>query len=162
MQEIIRKRSTLILSFCWFLGLCCGVFSARAASSVVRPMIADAVAQIPYLWGIVTADMFPFLLSAFGVSFSGSYLFPISFFKAFSFGFCAAGAGLIYGNGGWLIRILFLFSDIVLIPILFVYWIRCLSGHDRARRDLIICLVISLIVGMTDRFLISPFLVSLV
>ncbi len=151
-----RKRA-LALTTLWLAGLVFGVFCAESAPELVASMVRSAAGQTPYLWSILWSACFPFLLSAFAVQISESLLLPVCFFKACAFGFCGHGVGLAFGSGAWLIRLLLLFSDLILIPLLFLFWLR-----GPSKRALAICLTVAITVGALDRFLIAPFLVGLI
>ncbi len=163
-RPIWRKFSPWLLAFSWLLGMLLGIPTAVASSSILVPMMRQSVQCSVSIPGLFTAAVVPFLLSAFAVSLSEPWLLLIiSTLKAFSYSFCACGVSLAFGQSSWLVRFLFLFSDHLLIPLLYLYCvrhIRCEVPH----RPWEMCGFIgtSLLIGGIDYFLVAPFLVSLV
>lgn len=159
-----RKTCVWILAFSWIVGMLFGILAASAASDILIPMMRGAVQSSVSIPGLLAATVLPFLFSAYAVSFSQPWAIPIiSAVKAFSFGYCGYGVSLAFGQGSWLVRFLLLFSDCCLIPVLFHYWVRNISGEgDRRWQELPIYLCIALFVGCVDYCLIAPFLVSLI
>lgn len=159
-----RKFSPWLLALSWFLGMLLGVPAAVAASSFLVPMMHQSIQCAVSIPGLLAATVVPFLLSAFAVSLSEPWLLLIiSTFKAFSFSFCSCGVSLAFGQSSWLVRFLFLFSDHLLIPLLYLYWMRHIRGQAINRSwELYGCIGAALLVGGIDRFLVAPFLASLV
>lgn len=152
-----------LLGICWVLGMLLGVFSAHGAEGTLIPLIRQSVSSRSSALGALCAALLPFLLSALAVSFSEPWLLLlISSFKAFSFTFCACGVSLAFGQSSWLVRFLFLFSDLCLIPILYLYWLRHLR-KDRITRywELPCCLGWATLICGIDYWFISPFLASI-
>lgn len=157
------KVSTRLLAFSWCLGMLLGMLAATAASDTLIPMMRRAVYCPVSIPGLLAATVLPFLFSAYAVSLSEPWLLLIiSALKAFSFAFCACGVSLAFGQSGWLVRFLFLFSDCCLIPVLFLYWIRHISGKGNGKRwELPVCIGAALLIGCIDYCFVAPFLVSL-
>lgn len=155
-------KHLLVLSWC--LGLLLGALAATAASNVLIPLMRRALHLPASLPGLLISIVLPFLLSAYAVSLSEPWLLlPISALKAFGFAFCSFGVTLTYGTAGWLVRLLFLFSDVCVIPILFFYWLRHIPDASRkSGRELAGCLLLASFVGVIDLYLISPFLAKLI
>lgn len=114
--------------------------------------------------GLLTAAVLPFLLSAFAVRLSEPWLLLIiSAFKAFSFSFCACGVSLAFGQSSWLVRFLFLFSDLCVIPLLYFYWVRHIrGGRSTVRWELPVFIGAAAAIGWVDYCFIAPFLVSII
>ena len=158
-----RKNATRFLAFCWFLGIALGCMAAAASGPVLADLVRRSTGASLSITGAMTAAVLPLLLSAFAVSFSEPWLLLfISTFKAFSFSFCAWGVCLAFGQSGWLVLFLFLFSDVFLIPLLYFYWLRHIRG-DRTPRtwELPAFLTASLGIGCIDYLFIAPVLASL-
>ena len=158
-----RRLASGLLSASWVLGMICGFFAASSAGKALTDLVVVSTAQQMSLIGCLSVSVLPILFAAFAVSFSEPWLLLfLSTFKAFSFSFCAWGVCLAFGQCGWLVLFLFLFSDFLLIPLQFFYWLRHIRG-DRIPPicELPIFLGISILVSCFDYCVIAPFLASL-
>lgn len=158
------KSSLWLLMLSWLLGMFFGILAAVASSSFLIPMMRQSVQCSVSIPGLLVATVVPFLISAFAVSLSEPWLLLIiSTIKAFSFSFCACGVSLAFGQSSWLVRFLFLFSDHLLIPLMYLYWMRHIQDHAVHRAwELYGYIGVSLLIGGIDCFLVAPFLASLV
>ena len=70
---------------------------------------------------------------------------------------------MAFGDAGWLVRSLYQFSDLFLVPVLCWFSLRYISG-DRplVRKDLLTVLIGCVTVCSLDLCFISPFLVKLI
>lgn len=103
----------------------------------------------------------PFLFSALAVLISPFMLYPVCFGKAFAFAFAAVGISQAFGNGGWLVRLLALFSSCLLLPLLYFLWLRLLHGR-LSRCGLALILALAVLVCSVDHRIIAPVLASLI
>ena len=158
-----RKIATRLLALSWILGMILGSLGAIYGESTLVVLVRQGVCSELSFTGISVVTMLPFLLSAFAVTFSEPWLLLlISTLKAFSFSFCAWGVCLTFGQSGWLVLILFLFSDIALIPLLYFYWLRHIKGTiPPSFWELPLFLAIALLIGSIDYRFVSPFLSTL-
>ncbi len=159
-----RKGCRFILAFCWLAGLICGIFiylsSANSLTSMMRSVLYAPVSIV----GLLCVTVLPFLLSAFAVFFFRPvWLLPICFAKAFLFAFISMGIVQDFGSAGWLIRCLLLFSDCIGVPILYWFWMRCLSDDRRLSGwELTWIFSLVLLVGSVNKSIISPVLAHLI
>lgn len=157
-----QRYSGIILASCWCAGLLLGILAAASAgdslASKMRGAVSQTVSIVPFLAYI------PFLLSAIAVHLRQPWLIlPCSIVKAFIFGFCAFAITLAFGQSSWLVHFLFLFSDVVSIPILYLYWLRCIKGDQMQKYWFSgLCCALLLAVGLIDYCWISPFLANLI
>lgn len=152
-----------LLAPCWCIGLILGLFAAGSASDVLVPMIRSALSCSVSFTGLLISAVLPFLLSAVAVSLSEPWLLlPISALKAFGFGYCACGVCLAFGSAGWLVRVLFLFTDVCVTPVLFFYWLRHTDGTSFQIGELAACVAAAAAVAAADYYLISPFLAMVI
>ena len=158
-----NRFSPALLTLSWVTGMVLGAGFAYLSKQFLVPMVIDSVSAQLSITGLVSAGIVPFLLSAFAVFFCEPWLLLIiSMFKAFSFSFCATGVSLAFVQSSWLVRFLFLFSDILIIPVLYVYWLRCLSHRCKVKRwELSLYLCIAGLIVYLDCHFIAPFLKSL-
>lgn len=159
-----RKSSPWLLALCWATGMLTGMTTAASAGEFLAPLMRQSVCCSASIPGLLAAVLLPFLLSAFAVYLHEPWLLLIiSAFKAFSFGFCAFGVSLAFGQSSWLVRFLFLFSDLCLVPVLYVYWLRHIHTDAVSHRwELPGCLGMALLIGWIDYSFIAPFLVSII
>lgn len=154
-------RALLALAFC--IGLILGIFSAGIAGETFFSMMRGAAYSTVSIPGLLSMILLPFLFTAFAVYFSHPWLLLlIGFGKAFSFGLCSCGVMWAFGSAGWLIRMLLIFSDGMILPVLMWLWLRHISGRKPSfSRDLAVCAAFALFIGGFDYCVVSPFLVTL-
>lgn len=157
--ERSRRSCKIILSALWSLGLICGIMAATGAGNLTSLMHAYCQSRVSIV-SLLIVPLLPFLLSAYAVYFSDfRLLFVLSFLKAFSFGFCAWIVTCAFGGAGWLVRGMLLFTDLVTLPVLWLYWIRCADGSRLNIRNLCTgCLLWYLVVVLFDYACIAPLL----
>ncbi len=158
-----RKLSTIILAFCWFAGLLTGCFFADHAGNIHVSLMRRAVSSSVTIAGLVVV-LLPFLFSALAVCLSKTWLFlPICFLKSFQFAYLGGLVNISFGNAGWLIRLLLLFTDGWVIPVLLWIWFRWIgAGGRQAVRQIAVCAVFCAVVWSIDYFVVSPFLGMLI
>lgn len=158
-----RRCSRLCLALIWIFGLIAGCilfFSAEPEFSSLMPMAVGGRVSIV---GLLSVILLPFLFSAFAVFISQSWLLlPLAFCKAVCFSYVSLGVMEAYGSAGWLMRLLLMFSDIAVLPLLYGYWQRYISGDRQfGIWPGLLFLVGGLCIGSMDYCLISPFLAGL-
>ena len=158
-----RKVSTWFLAFCWIFGFFIGTETASFAGPLTLSLMRTAIFCRVSIVSLVLISVLPFLLSAFAVFFNKSWLLlPLSLIKAVSFSFCSEGLNMIFDSSGWLIRSMLLFSDIFLMPLLCWFMFRLIKGGtDNWHKELGICLITALFVGLLNYCVVSSFLVTL-
>ena len=124
-----RKRNIFFLAFVWLSGLVSGVgFSNLAGDSFLSMMRGAAVSSVSIV-SLLSISLLPFLISAFSVYMhSFGLLAGLCFIKGCLFAFISMGVFTAFGSGGWLIRILMMFSDLCCLLPLWLCWLRILSG----------------------------------
>ena len=157
------RGKRLLLAFSWVLGLfagaVCAIMSGNSLSSMMRTAASGSVSIV----SLMSAVLLPLLFSAFAVYISQIWLlFPLAFGKAFLFSFLGVGLMTAYGSAGWLVRCLFMFSDCLILPVLWLYWLRSLEGWNRfSIRNATTAFLTAGIIGSFDYYVVSPFLASL-
>jgi hypothetical protein len=161
-STLLGRHSGIILASCWCLGLLLGIMAAASAgedlASKMRSAASQTVSIVPFLAYV------PFLLSAIVIHFRQPWLILLCcMMKAFLFGYCAFAVTLGFGQSGWLVRFLFLFSDVASIPIMYLYWLRCLKENCAKRYWFSCCCLAAIfVVGLIDYCWIAPFLAGLI
>ncbi len=160
---ISRNPLLVWFSFFWIAGLLMGSYSAIQTSTIHNSWTQGLFNSHLSVVGLIACLTLPFLLSAilFRMSLPGAVI-PVIFLKAFSFSFCASSLVYPLHYSGWLLRLLFLFSDSVLsVPLLLFVMRNIQSDRNSRHNDLLRCLVLILVIGCIDSFVVSPFGVSL-
>ena len=154
-----RKIAPLILAFSWSFGSLFGVLIVRSASEYFVPFVRSVVSGTVSVSGLLASVLFPFLFSELAILYRRSFLYLICFIKAFCLGVCVKGIALAYGSSAWLIYSLLLFSDNLIIPVLYAYWLRALEGSSFQRNlSFMVHVIYSVIIVLLDVYLISPIL----
>lgn len=136
-----------------------GYVCSDAAQDQTVLLVRQSISAVPSMVGAVSVVLLPYLLSALAVSICEPWLIlVISTFKAFSFTFCAWGVCLAFGQSSWLALFLFLFSDLCLIPALYLFWLRSIRGERISGWGKWLFLAYALFVFVLDYWLIGPFL----
>lgn len=126
---IARKRDHLILALCWALGLFFGFCLFRSCGSNLASQMPLAMNCQSSIFQLLTPILLPFLISAFAVYISlPRLLFGVCFLKALLFCYVSCAVNAAYGSAGWLIRGLFLFTDLSGTVLLYHYWHRHITG----------------------------------
>lgn len=90
-------------------------------------------------------------------------LLVICFLKASLFAFTSCQIMMAYSGAGWLVRLLFLFSDICMVPAHYWYWSRHVGGEGLGDwSDAAACAAYAVFIGSTDYCLVAPFLAQLI
>jgi hypothetical protein len=150
----------VLLGIFWFLGMLSAVVTYSQTrisfSSLMRLAAADQVSIV----SLILSLLLPYLLSAFAVYISKPLLLlPIAFLRGFSLMLVFMGASEAFGSAGWLVRSLFLFSDLSFMPFLYLFWHRNISGVTQDGRW--VCCMVGIFIACLDYRYVSPFLVGL-
>ena len=145
----------IVLPVVAFLGT---YFAVIADSSVVSMVRQTAFGQVSIVC-LISAQLLPFLIAAYAAYTSNRImLMTVCTYKMFLFAFLGCLVWRAFGSAGWLLRSLFLFSDICLFPVLLWFSLRRLYGYGVFGRDLWICCCIVAVILLCDRFFVSPLL----
>lgn len=157
----VKKSPIFCLSFPWVAGLLHGMHFAFAASESISSFMHAVVYCHVSIVGLLLVLFFPLFISAIAISVP-VFLFPLSFIKALSYGFCFCSVMYAFGSAGWLFTMMLLFSDLCMSVLLNWLWCRHLFGNKYTlRRDMLYCSLAVVLIGLVDYFLVSPYLVDL-
>lgn len=153
----------LLLIICWLAGLLIGFIYAKGHCTELYFLMRIAVAQRVSIVGIVFSLSFPLIISAIAIHLDSPLVLSIlAFLKAFCFGCCCCAVVAAFGSSGWFIRWLLLFSDSCIVVVLLWLWLKSFAGDEHTiHADVLISIVIAIIIGCVDYFVVSPFMVSL-
>lgn len=152
-----------LLSFfgCWLLGLLLGTLLAVGAdASMISLMRRAANCRVSIV--LLLTAVLPFLISAYAVSiYRYSILSVLGLLKAFAYSFCGILSVRAFGSAGWLVQPMLQFTDSITTIFLCFFGIRCCVDQTGFKRDLIICILVSVAAVIIDYALVSPYLLSL-
>ena len=151
------------IDFFWISGLVIGILFWRAAG----PLPEDSVCQ-----GIVrpvpgalffTAVLFPAVVSVLALCFPFWAIPAICFVKAFLLAYCSMVICAAFGQAGWLCWLLLMFSDILLCPVFYSFWLQVPSSGPKKQAILSVCVFcFSALVGWIDYCMVLPFSATLI
>lgn len=164
--DSIKKNPTYSrLAAAWIAGLFFGAFLNHQANGFSLNLFHRAFDTTPSVAGFFLVGLLPVIFSAICIRLFGSrFLTEVVFLKGLLFSYVAFGICALYGTASWLILLLFGFSDIFSLPILWMFWLRCKPCFDgyAFRRALIMALLPNSLLLILDYCFISPFGVSLI
>lgn len=164
----LRRRNQLItikllVLFSWLSGLLAGICISTNLSDLLIPLISLLPESRCSFINKIIAHAIPFVISILIIQKTAYYfLYPVIFLKALSFGLFSNSLFFSFGDAGWLVLILFSFSDFFSIVTLLLFWYRTIGGHkDRILRNGIFALVLIFIIVCFEQIFITPYTVSL-
>ena len=151
------------LAVLWLLGLLFGSLMALSADILLVPTMRSAVSAGMSIFGLLAALLFPLLFTAMAVYISQpKLLLPVVFLKGFFFSFTGVGFLVAFGSSGWLIRCLLMFSDLLVLPLLWWVWLQSFANAQHATlRHNALAAVIAAAIGCIDYAWVAPFLAGL-
>lgn len=158
-----RRTYGPILALIWASGLGCGIFCWFLADSSLFSLMRSALSCSVSIVSLLSVTALPFLLSALVVFFScHGLLFVISFGKGFLFSFVSMGTLACFGCAGWLVQLLLCFSDLVSLPILYWFWLRCFRYPEDGFHCIgLLTAALLFLISSLDYCLIAPFLADM-
>ena len=124
-----RKWDKLFLALFWVMGLLVGGLVFRYSGSKFVSQMHLAVSSQPSIFPLLMSALLPFLLSAYAVYIGlPRLLYGICFLKAFGLGYLSHSVVYAFRSAGWLVRWLFLFTDISAAAVLYCFCHRRISG----------------------------------
>ena len=157
----IDENTFLRIRLCltWAAGLSLGFFADRFYGDALNACVALAPARAASLWGALSVNVLPLLISACAVCFTPAAVFPLCFGKGLCMGLGLGAVAAVYSGAGWMMSGLLMFSAVSVAPVLFWYWMRRLElGVRQIRQDTLWCLIAGLAAAGLDAWVVSPFL----
>lgn len=160
----IRKHHRFILALSWCTGLICGIFLFLYTGRPLASMMRSTTQCPASIVSLFFTAILPFLISVFAVYICRAhFLLPICFIKALFYSFVSMGVTTAFGNAGWLICTFVMGSDSLCIVLLYVFWLRRLSGRTLCSlAEAVAMFSLSILVGSVNYCIISPFLAMLI
>ena len=161
---IMRDSDILILACILLLGYLIGTFLATETPVAYFSLMRSAVNSPVSIVGSLVSVFLPFLLAFAAVHYGKpALLFIILFCKATLFAHGSMCCYLAFGSGGWLVRLLLQFSDILMFPVLCRFTILYLGQpKPLRRRDTLISTDAAAFVVIVNFCFISPYLAMLI
>ena len=162
--SIFRRFLVFVLACFWLGGIVSGIALAQNGKPVIFPLMCRtwfSPVSIVCFFGVL---LLPFLFSAFAVFISEPWLlFLVALVKGYSFSYVSFGMLLTHPCDGWLLRQLFMFSDLLCLPFLFWYWQNSLSWQRGfPLRRTLWALFVPVLIGSLDVCFVTPFLAVLI
>ena len=160
--ESLRRVNATVLALALFLGYFLGSICSSSANSDLFPLMRTGAISGVSIVCLLPVLLLPFLFSAIAVYIGLKWLLiPVAFLKAFLFSYLFSHILVLFPNSGSLFAALFLFSDVLSLPVLCWFWLRCVcDGGVESHVVMTVMLVIAGI-GFLNSQVISPFLASL-
>ena len=158
------NTDVLTLTFILLLGYLIGTFLAAGTPVSFFTLMRSAANSPVSIVGSLISAFLPFLLAFAAVHYGRpALLYLILFCKAIIFSHCSMWCSLAFGSGGWLVRLLFQFSDILLLPVLCHFVIRYLRRpRTLSKSDILIYSGTAALVAIINYCFISPYLAMLI
>lgn len=114
------------------LGLILGTVFAISAGDPFLSLMRAAPSERMSIVPLAITLCLPFLFCVFAALLSAPWLLPlICFAKCIAFAFVSSGLLLAYGGGGWLVRLLLMFSQLWSLPLLIWFCLRHIRGNKQ-------------------------------
>lgn len=161
---ITRNSDVITPVFILLFGYLLGTFLAAETPVSYFTLMRSAANSPVSIVGSLISAFLPFLLAFAAVYFGRpALLYFILFCKAVAFSHCSMCCHFTFGYGGWLVRLLLQFSDILLLPVLCSFVILHLKQPRTLRKSnvFIYCSAVALVAIIKFCF-ISPYLAMLI
>lgn len=116
---------TVILLACWCVFLISGTYIATQVQCLNTSLMHAVFNSRMSIVLFACVSLLPFLCSAVAFRLGRFFLLiPVVCIKAFLFGFSCCLINLLFGDAGWLMRWLLVFTDSFLVIPLLCYWFK--------------------------------------
>lgn len=152
-----------MLATVWFSGFAVGIFICGKALplllSLMRGMSVGSVSIV----GLLLSAGIPILISAFAVIISRPLLLLlVCFCKAIFYLLFSVSLVFYFGEGGWLVQRLLMANEILGLPILYIFWLRCFRHEKLPGATPCMGVVLSEVLVVTFVYrVVAPFLTGL-
>ena len=155
------RIKVLSIAVAWTCGLLLGAYFIRQ-TALFSVMCSARFCRISIV-GLLLSLALPILLSCILLRFLRfHFILPLVMLKACSFFSSYAGLMIAYGNAGWLVSSMLLFSDFFLVVILLLLWFNAAVGKRfKPFFCFIVYGVLPMVVGCFDYFVVSPYVAML-
>ena len=155
------KYPAFFLAFCWSAGLLFG-FGMYGISGVSSRMTLSEWIGSADPGELVLRVLVPFVVCLMGIFLDQRWLvYGCAFGKAFLFSFVSLYLMGAFGSGGWLVRVLLLFTDTLMCAVWYLFWQDCLRPVQPSLTKLISLCAAGLFLAGLDVRIISPLVTRL-
>lgn len=153
-----RRFHYAALAFSWVIGLGFGALTFGYGKDSLVSLMPSALSSRLSIVGLLSSTLLPFLFSVFAVYISvPQVLIVICLAKAFLYAYISCGVYQAFGSAGWLAHWILMFTDTLSIPVLYLFWLRHVSGCRRFRAGGTgLYLVLLLLIAITGHFFLAP------
>lgn len=117
------KAAILLTSWCSFLLF--GIYTASQVSVLHSSLMHVLLHSHMSIVSLACVVLLPFFYSIVAFRLNQFYLvIPVVCIKAFTFGYSCSLISVLFGNAGWLMRWLLVYTDSILVIPLLCYWLR--------------------------------------
>jgi len=157
-----RIRWIVFSCLIWLAGFSFGIYLGFNFS-IPADLILNILKEPRCFSSLLPVFFLPFFMVLLSLCFGHLFLSSLTvFLKAVSFSFSWTVIVLSFQGAGWLFSFLFLFSDFIMIPLLFFLWIKsCSYECDLQGLHLFFIASIGLLALSFDHSVIVPFLIGL-
>lgn len=152
----------LLILLVWCTGMLTGIYVSLHNFPNVSSWVHSYDGGVSIV-SLLICSAFPFVIYAFLTSCGLRWLLlPLCFTKAFMYCFCACSVALVYGSGGWLARILLLFSNTVSTTVLLWYQFKSIDvGATNMRTITVACVLLVSLSSIFDHYIVTPIAVQI-
>ncbi len=158
-----RKYCLWALSAVCFAGFLLGVVFGPKERGILFSLMIPAVSLKPSIISLLGISILPFFLCAIAfMNQTPAFALPVVFLKAFLFTYIGIGIYGAFSDCGWMIRLLFLFSESVSLPLLLGFCCHYVCGSRKLSFAAVAYLASTIFFTVAiDYLYISPFLSGL-
>lgn len=158
----LREPAVCFWLLC-FAGIFLGTFCAANADPVCFSLMRQTVDGQVSIVCLIAAQLLPFLFAAYVAYISKPWLIAVvCSLKLFSFAFVGYLIWAAFGSAGWLIRLLFLFTDLISVPVLIWFCLRKLCNSFWDHKEFWACVGITIAAVVLDIFWVAPILAKMI
>ena len=156
----MRRHTKMLLALSWLLGLGFGGLFFRYAGEPLLSLMPLAASSQLSIVSLFLSTSLPFLLCAYFAHCHNPWLvMMVCFGKAFLYGFKVCGVFAAFGDSGWLIRLLLLFTDSLACVLLYGFARRQVAAvFPLSLRSLTSCELALGVIVYLDFSYVSPLL----
>ena len=159
--NFFRKYAISALACCWILGLILGILISHKVYVDSGYLVSSFQSRNAIT--LIMVILLPVLTSVLVTYMGHLWVLPlIAFCKSFSFSYVSCIFLGHFGSAGWLIQFLIMFSNCMLLPLLWWFWCALLRNRQQSQILLsVLMILLTIILAVLDDFLIFPVLSAL-
>jgi len=158
------KSPRRVLAVFWLGGLFFGTVISLTLEQRLQSYFHAALNSHSLFLGLLFAQLLPVVIS-FIVAFTSKPLFLtcIAFLKSCFFSCISLSLLNSFGSSGWMICCLLMFSDLLVMPILWWIWLNILTeNHSFVFHKIFAAIVMVFVICFCDYTFVAPFLAYLI